>query len=181
MEHHIVSSLTWILPATLFGIWLINRYLSRSKRASLPVLRQDMEIRLRSNDPPPSGNNTQEADLVFSGEVVFEIEEAWNDDKSRGTPLDGEVFDRIALYRVANNKSYLGISKADTYVAEMSRYNPRVIINPRALSGNPIPFFSFAKGFTNVEEASRWLFEGELASNDGMSDRLRSSFENHSG
>ncbi len=76
------------------------------------------------------------------------MEAAGNDARTRGTPLDGEIVNRLAIYERSEGG----------YVAEQLRYNPRVILVGRSFSqSEPLPLMSRAREFDTVTEAMSWI------------------------
>jgi len=120
---------------------------------------------LRSDEPPPAGSNTSKPDLIFKGTTLLELERAWTG--ARGTRLEGEIFDRVAVYRSAG-ATRRWLLRSGFYVAEERRYNPRVILAP-----DPIPLLSRARKFDSLQAAVVWLREGTLLEDA----ELRSEFE----
>jgi hypothetical protein len=133
---------------------------------------------LRSDDPTPHGSNTHKADMVFEGLLLLQLEQVWNDDTTRGTHLDGEIFERVAIYREPGKRRFLRPRAPDRFIAEESRYNLRVIFNPHG-ADNPIPFFSRAKRFQSLELAAEWLLSGNVASHGALRNRLEEQLKRH--
>jgi hypothetical protein len=128
-------------------------------------------IGLRRNDPPPAYDNTLEKDLEFFGRILLRVEDVWNNDLIRETSLDGEIFNRLAIYERLNGG----------YVAEQLRYNPRVIINPNfnADESKQIPFTSFAQKFATLDGAIAWIRNGILFDEGQLCDLFEEEIGRH--
>lgn len=127
-----------------------------------------MRARIRSyslrGDAPIPGTVTL-SHLRFEGLPLLEIEEVWNDADTAGTYLDGEILNRVAIYREYQKTWFGHWRPGAAYFAEEVRYNPRVcLIPPNRIKENPIPRFSRASGFSSFEEAIRWVRQGSLVS-----------------
>jgi hypothetical protein len=137
------------------------------------MLERLQSISLRSNAPPPEGHSAFPPDIEFLGEVLFKIENVWNDEISRGTTEDGAVFDCIALYRKPGKKRLFRRREPDEYYAEVSRSNYMPLLKFREIRGlDPIPYFSYAKRFASIDQAAKWLLSQELASDAGLREQL---------
>jgi hypothetical protein len=127
---------------------------------------------LRRNAPIPG--IVTDSWIRFSGVELLVVEEVWNTDETRGTSLDGEIMNRVALYGVVDSV-YTGQlrwfqrmrvrqrSDVSTVIAEVSRYNPRVVmLAPDRHRGGPIqvPLYSLAQQFDDLQQARVWL-EGD--------------------
>jgi len=118
------------------------------------------EYSLRSDAPIPGAVTSSW--LHFSGIELLSIEETWNDIDTIGTHLDGEILNRVALYSVlkAADSPREGNRTVTAIVAEINRYNPRVIVllplkgtfEPRRL-----PLYSKAQRFSDLRQARDWL------------------------
>jgi hypothetical protein len=98
-----------------------------------------------------------------------------------GTHLDGEILNRVALYgvleaadaprmrwypRLRRRQSEPAVT---TIVAEINRYNPRVILLlPRrgTLEPRQLPLYSKAQRFSDLRQARDWL-EGDPMLSEG--------------
>jgi len=116
---------------------------------------------LRSYDPI-RGSNPPIPDLHFIGVLILGVEGVWNDIETRGTYLDGKIMNRIAIYKTNGLIPFKSGMKDGKYIAEQCRYNPIVILDPRRLSANPIPFFSRAIEFDSLERAIEWIENSSL-------------------
>ena len=123
-----------------------------------------VRIELCSNDPLPHARNTHEHDLVFDGEILFQAEVEWVNESIRGTNLEGEIFEGMAIYRIPATAD----DAKEEFVAEQFRTNWRVIVN----SSLSIPFFSSAKKFSSLDGAIQWLKSGNLYNNRYLRDQL---------
>jgi hypothetical protein len=109
---------------------------------------------LRSHAPIPG--IVTDAWLHFSGVELLVVEEVWNDSDTRGTGLDGEILNRVALYGVVD----LPATHFQAVIAEVARYHPRVIMLPprrRTDGPSPLPLYSMARRFVDLQQARGWL------------------------
>lgn len=128
----------------------------------------DREIGLRRNDPPGCYDSTLEKNLVFRGRIVIEVEDTWNDERTLGTNLDGEILNRIAIYA----SSAGGDGKR--FVGEQCRYNPRVILkSPEIVASGGLPLMSLAEEFDEFDRAVSWILAGPLIEHG----QIRGAFE----
>jgi hypothetical protein len=130
-------------------------------------------------DAPIPGTVTRSW-LRFSGFALLVIEETWNNADTRGTYLDGELMNRVALYGVVDSVStrrlrwYQTLNRrrsrdACYVVAEVARYNPRVclMLTDRVIGGFvSLPLYSRARQFLDLQLARDWL-EGDPILDDG--------------
>jgi hypothetical protein len=143
------------------------------------------EYSLRSNAPIPGV--VTESWLHFAGVELLAIEEVWNDTDTRGTRLDGEILNRIALYGVIDSTETgcmhwfrsLGRRRQSVkfaqIAAEVRRYNPRVVFLPpgRERNGpNPLPLYSKARQFVDLQAARDWLECDAMLDEGTMRDRV---------
>jgi hypothetical protein len=137
------------------------------------------EYSLRADAPIPGAVTSSW--LHFRGIELLSVEEKWNDIDTIGTHLDGEIFNRVALYGVlevaesrsnewvSNTASSTGRSDFTAIVAEITRYNPRrILLLPNRLKGgpNPLPLYSKAQRFSDLRQAQDWL-EGDPMLGEG--------------
>lgn len=98
------------------------------------------EYSLRADAPIPG--TVTSSWLHFRGIELLSVEKPWNDIDTRGTHLDGEILNRVALYGVleAADSPRKGNRTVTAIVAEINRYNPRVImLLPGRLTFGPNP------------------------------------------
>jgi hypothetical protein len=110
--------------------------------------------------------------LRFTGILLIEVEEPWDDTERASGPPPGEIINRIALHAVVDSKHqrrsrwlrWLGrkdVSGGCTgFVGEVARFNPRALVasSRRQRNGpNPLPFFSRAEQFSSLGDAIEWL------------------------
>lgn len=108
---------------------------------------------LRRDDAVGQYKNDLPKDLQFCGRIFVQAEDVWNDARTRGTPLDGEIVNRLTIYEKSNG----------SYVAEQLRYNPRVILVGRSFSQSaPLPLMSRAREFDTISKAMAWIEAGPL-------------------
>ncbi len=131
-------------------------------------MRTPQRIELRSDEPPPTGTNTSQPDLVFLGVALLEVEREWSG--VRGDPLDGEILDRVAIYRDVGLSRLVPSQIGKPYVAEERRYNLRAIFVP-----DPLPLLSRSRRFETLPIAADWLRDGFLLEDA----ELRQEFEAH--
>ena len=135
--------------------WLPRLFSAKELNLSRHVPEGLRRFELRSNDPPSHGSNSHPGDLIFYGATIFEAERVWNNEETRGTSLDGEILDRIAIYQELGRDNM----QSDQIYAEISRYNPRVIVS----GTTQIPFFSYVKGFPSVNRAAEYIHSGSIS------------------
>ncbi len=135
---------------------------------------QDGEFGLRRNDPSPTYQNTLDKDLRFWGRILIEVEDVWNDDRTRGTRFDGEIYNRLAIYKKASG------NRDKTYVGEQLRYNPRALcIYPEFSSLDDLPFMSLAEEFNQFDDVVDWIAAGPLITEGHLRDAFRRELERH--
>jgi hypothetical protein len=150
MEHYVVAALLWILPTTLFGFWLIRRYIVRSRHR-----RKALEYSLIKRGDPPCKWDEPHERLEFRGYTLIEAEETWDTELAKAWVISGTILIRVAIYKTLKNN----------YVAEISRANPTpIIINPEAGEQGlePIPYLAYAQEFSNFNEASAWIQASDI-------------------
>ncbi len=136
--------------------------------------KQDGEFGLRRNDPSPTYRNTLDKDLRFWGRILIDVEDVWNDDRTRGTRFDGEIFNRLAIYKKASG------NRDKTYVGEQLRYNPRVLcMLPEFTSSDDLPFMSLAEEFNQFDDVVDWIAAGPLITEGHLRDAFRRELERH--
>jgi hypothetical protein len=118
------------------------------------------EFSLRADAPIPG--TVTSSWLHFRGIELLSVEEPWNDIGTIGTHLDGEILNRVALYGVlkAARSPRKGIPAVTAIVAEITRYNPRMILLlPRrgTLEPRQLPLYSKAQRFSDLRQARAWL------------------------
>ena len=117
---------------------------------------------------------TDEKPLRFHGHVVLHIQVVWNNELTRGTRIDGEIYNRLSIYK----KSSKG------YVAEQYRFNDRVIVlSPElvrlAAANQGVPFISLAEEFLTLEEAIDWIRQGDIYQDDQVPQIFDKEVERH--
>lgn len=128
-------------------------------RGSRSLLAEFTDQRLRRDDAVGQYKNDLPKDLQFCGRVIVQVEDVWNDARTRGTPLDGEIMNRLAIYERSEGG----------YVAEQLRYNPRVIFVGRSFSqSEPLPLMSRAREFDTFTEAMAWISAGPLVAEGNL-------------
>ena len=106
--------------------------------------------------PGTFGNSTPN-DLFFRGRIQIEVEDVWNDERTRGTRLDGEIFSRISIY------TKVGSAASKAFVGEQVRKNQRaILLTPEIVSSGGLPFLSMAKEFEGFSDVVDWIYGGPL-------------------
>jgi len=139
---------------------------------------------LRDNAPIPG--IVTDSWLRFSGRELLVVEEVWITDETRGTSLDGEIINRVALYGVAGPAPNGPLSwfqcmrrrpgiDLSTVVAEVTRYHPRVVVlPPDRQRGGPLqlPLYSLAQIFDDLQPARAWLEGNPMLGDLAIRDRF---------
>lgn len=146
--------------------WIRGRT-SRLRRSSPFVHRvQAKDYRFNSGDPSKPHDNIHGKDLQFHGWILIEVENIWNDERTRGTRFDGEIVNRLAIYEKCKGK------KVKPFIGEQCRYNPRALLLLPFQKGD-LPFISLVRDFDSFDETVAWIAAGEMIESSG----LRSVFE----
>ena len=157
------------------SLW--RRLLGKLNVMTLKLIRtQDREFGLRRNDPSPTYRNTLDKDLQFWGRILIEVEDVWNDDRTRGTRFDGEIYNRLAIYKKASG------NRDKTYVGEQLRSNQNEIvlmIPPEIWSSGGLPFMSLAEEFNRFDDVVDWIVAGPLITEGHLRDAFRRELERH--
>jgi len=121
---------------------------------------------------PPSHNPVR--DFHFRGRKLFQIERLWNDQFTVGSHLDGEIFERVALYNRTRSLHPISFLKINSLVVQLERTNHRAIyiVGRTVNDENPIPFFSISREFFSEKSALIFIARFQLfpVSNINVSD-----------